>query len=48
MKKLLLLIMTFNFISCGFKGPPTPIFPASKTQIDKEIELRKDIPNDSK
>ena len=48
MKKIILFLISFNYISCGFKGPPTPIFPASKTQIDKEIELRKDVSNDPK
>ena len=40
MKTFLFLIFIFCFSGCGFKSPPSPIFPTSKTQVDDEVKRR--------
>ncbi len=35
-----LLLVFLCLCSCGFKGPPIPIFPTSSTQAEDEVKLR--------
>lgn len=39
--KLFLFTLIFSLLfSCGFKAPPSPIFPTSKTPVDDEVTRR--------
>ena len=38
--KYILLLLILIVGSCGFKAPPSPIFPTPKNQFDDEIKRR--------
>ena len=40
MKKIFFITICCYFTSCGFKGPPTPMFPTSTTRVDDEVKRR--------
>lgn len=38
--RIFFFVFILSLASCGFKGPPTPMFPTSGTPIDDEVEFR--------